>query len=182
LAATAADSKRKRQETMMAKITVVTSNSKMIGLHPIYRHDEIDSAVEEIKAQLHDLLDKDTAQTDFMKRHKLISNDIVWDFNGDMLYLAMCLRDVYNDDLSDNLQWQEDIQAIGDGLIKPSKHILSEFSRMLKFPEDFFLREGTVSRNGEGIFACKMPSWAGDDCEPSPAPPKFVIQQLLEIS
>lgn len=139
----------------MANVTVVASNEKMMHLSPIYRHDEIDSTLETLKAQLHSLLDKDVAQVDFNKRYKLTNDDIVWDFNGDRLYMAMCLRDFYNDDLTDDPTLDDDIQAIEDGLIKPSKKLVKYFSEILRFPETFFTREGEVDREGKNMFMCK---------------------------
>ena len=137
---------------MMARITVVTSNQKYVHLNSIYRADEIDSTVETIREQLHSLLDKDVAQETYNKRYKLTPDDLVQEFNGDMLYIAIGIRD-YGDDYEavakDTGIDPLSIRAIEAGLLTPAKVHVERMSKCFNFPYDFFTREGKVDRNHE---------------------------------
>lgn len=147
---------------MNDKITLVLSNGNLIRLNPIFNESDIDSTLDTLRQQLPDLLDKQIAQTVYNQKYGLSADDLVQDFNGDMLYLAMCIRDVYNEDICDKIGIEDDdIEQLDLGIVKPSRQQLERLVVELGFRTGHFTREGKIDREGKSIFACKMPAWAG---------------------
>jgi hypothetical protein len=101
------------------------------------------------------MFESDIQQKAYQNKWQVADENIVTDFNGDRLNMAMAIRMYDAEDMAKALGGDEAFYiALDKGFIKPSKKHLAVIAELLKFPITFFTREGKMDRQHRHTFIC----------------------------
>ena len=124
---------------MNISIALTVEGEREIQIVPILNEDDIDKALNNSKLIIKAMLEKHSHQKAYQKRFGIEDTEILQNFNGDALYIAMGIRSLDEEDVANiyNLSEQEIIQ-MSKGLIKPSKAHCELFVDLFQFPASHF--------------------------------------------
>lgn len=139
----------------MAKISIaITVEGKRdIQIVNVLSVDDIDNALGAVKNTISDMLKKHDHQKAYQDKYKIADCDIVQDFNYHALDIAIAVRGMIAQEVADKIKiWEDYINAMEEGLVKPSKAHCELLSRLLDFPATHFTSdiERTTARRWVG--------------------------------
>ena len=137
------------------KIAICLPDNHIIRLVNVLSPNDIDDALEAVKADLQQMFDSRHQQAQYQRDYGIIDSELVTDFNGDTLYMAMAIRMMDAADMVRELGMSEDIYiGMDEGRILPCHQHLEKIATLLRFPLNFFTREHTVDREHKHTFIC----------------------------
>ena len=142
----------------MINIQINQPGTHTSNLFQISSPDEIRDTLHRIHTALLVMFAAEKQQQAYQRLYQIADNEIVGDFNGDTLYMALGLRGMEYDDLEAELGI--DIMTCRNleaSLVKPSHAHLSAIATLLRFPMTFFTQDGTVDRDHKHTFICYAP-------------------------
>lgn len=137
------------------KIAICFPDNRVIRLVNVTNPTDIDTALEAVKADLQRMFDSRYQQEQYQRDYGIIESELVTDFNGDMLYMAMGIRMMDAADMVQELGMPEDIYiGMDEGRILPCHQHLAKIAKLLQFPFNFFTQEHKVDREHKHTFIC----------------------------
>lgn len=137
------------------KIDINFLNKRMTRLLAVDSPKDIDAALKVVTSDLHRMFDSRYQQEQYQRDYGIIDSELVMDFNGDMLYMAMGIRMLDAADMVRELGMSEDIYiGMDEGRILPCHQHLEKIAKLLQFPITFFTRDGDVDREHKHTFIC----------------------------
>lgn len=121
------------------EIHIKMSNGLDMRLIQLKRPNDIPDIMGQIEAALYQMFEGHVEQVLYQREYKIQDEDIVADFNGDALLIAMGIRMQDEDEMFAACGLSPDLYTyMQEGRLKPSTKHLEGIAKWLDFPMDFF--------------------------------------------